>query len=448
MPLQTPHPAGGGESRPAPPAAAAGPVPPADPPGDPFERSRRENAVFMNRVRIVLATSFLLLYGVAIAGLGEESLRLTLGHLVVYWLISASLWLSGSRTVFSRELGRFSVPLIDMPMAAWIQLTTVRHSPHGETTAIFTLGLYVFLIVLSSFSLRARHLLLSGAVGIAGLLTVYAGADLSPVSWIAGPLLLVVTAAMMSWLPRRQGDLIREAEERRARRDRLARYFSPGVAEVIESRETPAEGETCDITVLFCDIRGFTRLSETLAASEVVRLLNDFHGHMVDEVFRHGGTLDKYLGDGLLAYFNAPVRQADHAGRAVSCALAMVDRLGVLNRERLGRGEEPLRIGIGIHSGSAVVGNVGAANRREFTAIGDTVNLASRLQSLTRDRGADILMSESVREAAGSAATSGAAGFRLEPAGRAEVRGRREGVELFIPVRVPDGWPGPGGAGR
>ena len=238
----------------------------------------------------------------------------------------------------------------------------------------------------------------------------------------------------MSWLPRRQTLLIRETAERQARRDRLARYFSPGVAEVIESHDTPGSGESCEITVLFCDIRGFTSLSENLAATEVVGLLNDFHGHMVDEIFRYGGTLDKYLGDGLLAYFNAPVRQADHAGRAVECALAMVDRLEVLNRDRAARGEPPLRIGIGIHSGTAVVGNVGAANRREYTAIGDTVNVASRLQSLTRDQGVSILVSDAT-EAAATIADRRPAAIRFTSAGRVEVRGRTQGLEILVPSR-------------
>ncbi|MBL9152853.1 MAG: adenylate/guanylate cyclase domain-containing protein [Verrucomicrobiales bacterium] len=422
--------------RPAP--ASASPAAPDPAVDDPFsitvDRSRQENAAFMGQVRFALATAFLLFYGLAITALGEEDLRLTVGHMILYWLIATALLIFGRRNRLFREIGRFAVPLIDMPMVTWIQTTTVSHSERSQTVALFTLALLLFLIVLSSFSLRARHLLLSGAVGIACLAVVYRAAGLSPVSWVAGPLLLAVTATMMSWLPRRQTLLIRETAERQARRDRLARYFSPGVAEVIESHDTPATGESCEITVLFCDIRGFTTLSENLDATEVVRLLNDFHGHMVDEIFRYGGTLDKYLGDGLLAYFNAPVRQSDHAGRAVECALAMVDRLEVLNRDRASRGEPPLRIGIGIHSGTAVVGNIGAANRREFTAIGDTVNVASRLQSLTRDRGVSILASDST-EAAAAIGESRPTPLLFTSAGRVEVRGRSQGLEVFVPSR-------------
>ncbi|MCB1078856.1 MAG: adenylate/guanylate cyclase domain-containing protein [Verrucomicrobiae bacterium] len=398
--------------------------------GNSLAQSRQRNAAFMNRMRFVLATAFLALYWVAILGLKEENFRLTSVHLAIYWVVATALWAFAGRSSLILGISRFAVPLIDMPMATWIQHTTVRHSDHGETTAVFTVALFLFLIVLSSFSLRARHLLLTGIVGIIGLMVVYSAANLTVVSWIAGPLLLAVTAAMMSWLPKRQGALIREAAERQAKRDRLARYFSPGVAEVIEQHDEPTVGESCEITVLFCDIRGFTRMSEKLDAPSVVNLLNDFLGHMVEEVFRNGGTLDKYLGDGLLAYFNAPVRQPDHSRRAVLCALAMIDRLEEFNQARAKIGKEPLGIGIGVHSGTAVVGNIGAEHRREFTAIGDTVNVASRLQSLTRQRNTNILVSETV---AGAIPEESRTDFVLEAAGEAEVRGREQGVKLFVP---------------
>ena len=397
-----------------------------------ISRSHSESAVFMNRVRLLVATFFLLLYAYGTLVLRDPSFKVISLHLAVYWILSTVLWALGKRSRLVLNLSRFSVPLIDIPMATWVQWTRIGSMPDGETSAVFTLGLYVFLIVLSSFSMRPRHLFLSGATALLGLFLVYSKVALTALAWVSGPMLLILTAIIMSWLPRRQRALVLEVAERQARRDRLARYFSPGVAEVIESHEHPQIGETCEITVLFCDIRGFTRLSEKLDAPAVVSLLNDFLGHMVEEVFRFGGTLDKYLGDGLLTYFNAPVRQVDHAVRAVSCALAMIDRLEVLNRSRLARDETPLAIGIGIHSGAAVVGNIGAEHRREFTAIGDTVNVASRLQSLTRDRGVPILVSESVAERIGTGSTPL---FRLEAGEPAEVRGLERKIGIYHPVR-------------
>jgi adenylate cyclase len=384
----------------------------------------------MNRVRLVAAATFVLLYAIAIGMLGEQSLRHTVPHLLMYAGIATVLCLGSRRSAGIRAVSRFAVPLIDIPIATWIQRTTIAESPANQHTALYTLALFVFLIVLSSFSLRARHLLLSGAAAIIGLALVYAAARVTTVSWIAGPVLLLLTASMMTWLPYRQNRLIHETAERQTRRDRLARYFSPGVAEMIERHDSPGKGEACELTVLFCDIRGFTRLSEHLDPPAVVGLLNDFHSHMVEEIFRYGGTLDKYLGDGLLAYFNAPVRQPDHARLGVTCALAMVDRLAQLNAARRARNEEPLHIGIGVHAGPAVVGNIGAANRREFTAIGDTVNVASRLQSLTRERNTNILVSEAV---VSSLTPQDLPGITLHSAGTAEVRGRTQGVELFVP---------------
>src|SRR5262249_5691049 len=150
-------------------------------------------------------------------------------------------------------------------------------------------------------------------------------------------------------------------------------------------------GETREVTILFADLRDFTSLSERLTGTQVVAMVNEFHGRMVSALFSHGGTLDKYLGDGLMAYFGAPVASAD---RAVRCALAMQRALDALNVERTARGESALHMGIGIHTGTVVLGDIGAPQRREYTAIGDAVNVASRIQGLTKMHGVPILLSE------------------------------------------------------
>jgi adenylate cyclase len=158
-----------------------------------------------------------------------------------------------------------------------------------------------------------------------------------------------------------------------------------------------AGGETREVTVLFCDLRDFTPLAEALPAPEVVAVLNGFLERAVDAVFAHAGTLDKYLGDGLMAYFGAPVGQPDHATRAVRCALAMRAALSALNDERAQRGEPPLRMGIGVHTGTVVLDDIGASRRREYTVVGDTVNVAARLQDLTKSEGVDVLVSDATR---------------------------------------------------
>jgi adenylate cyclase len=219
--------------------------------------------------------------------------------------------------------------------------------------------------------------------------------------------------------------------ERRARREAVAefsRFVNPHVVQqLVERGGIEGAGESREVTLLFSDIRGFTTLSETRKPEEVVAILNRYFSMQVDVVFRHGGSLDKFIGDAIMALWGAPLDDADHARHAVACALDMADTLQQFKRE-LGEEAAGFDVGIGLHSGRAVVGLIGSEKRREYTAIGDTVNLASRIEGLTKEAKRRILVSKDTAERCGDA-------FDFVSCGTFSVKGRAQPVELFEPRR-------------
>lgn len=172
------------------------------------------------------------------------------------------------------------------------------------------------------------------------------------------------------------------------------RYMTQEVAEqLLISGDTKLGGDRKEVSVLFSDIRGYTTLTESMAAEEVVAMLNEYFETMVDAVFKHKGTLDKYIGDAIMAVFGSPLPLEEHAWLAVQTAIEMQQRLTVFNASRTA--SQQLKIGIGINSDSVISGNIGSSKRMEFTAIGDGVNLGSRLEGASKFYGTDIVISES-----------------------------------------------------
>jgi len=177
-------------------------------------------------------------------------------------------------------------------------------------------------------------------------------------------------------------------------RTNLARYFSPNVVEQLSKNDEPLKQvRTENVAVLFADIVGFTAYADGRSSSEVIETLRQFHERMEREIFRHEGTLDKYLGDGLMATFGTPFPGHSDASNALRCAQAMLGSIDEWNNGRISRGEPPIRISIGAHYGQVVLGDIGL-NRLEFAVIGTTVNAASRLESLTREFGCAMIASD------------------------------------------------------
>jgi adenylate cyclase len=212
--------------------------------------------------------------------------------------------------------------------------------------------------------------------------------------------------------------------ERQVIKETLGRYVGPSVSDVILAGDVDLGGEERDVTLLFSDVRGFTTMSEAMKPHDVVRVLNSYFERMVDAVFEHEGMLDKFIGDGLMAVFGAPRSDEDHAMHAVKCAVEMRRMLVDVNAMLKKSGLPELAIGIGLHTGRVVVGNIGSTKRMEYTAIGDAVNLAARLESQTKEQGVDILISEATYERVSSRVVA-------DPLGSVKVKGKTTGVAIY-----------------
>jgi adenylate cyclase len=188
------------------------------------------------------------------------------------------------------------------------------------------------------------------------------------------------------------------------------------------------EGEQREVTILFADLRDFTPWVEATEPREVVRELNRYFGEMEKAVRRHGGLVLQFIGDEIEAVFGAPVAAADHAERAVRAALDMRSALEEFNASRKAAGKPPLRHGIGVHTGTVLAGSIGGADRLSYALVGDAVNLASRIQDLTKTAGTDILISATT-----IASLAGAVAVTPLPA--VKVKGRSAEVEVFAVVR-------------
>ena len=250
----------------------------------------------------------------------------------------------------------------------------------------------------------------------------------------------VGAALMIGWLAFALFTLQAQWLERREREATIGifgRFLDPRVvAGLVETGELVRDQKPLarEITLLFSDIRGFTTLSETRTPEQVVHLLNRYFSRQVDVIFRHGGTLDKFIGDAVMAFWNAPTDTPGHASRAVAAAIEMTQALDDFKRELAAGGEGlgDFDIGIGLHTGPAVVGFLGSDSRMEYTAIGDTVNLASRIESATKGV-ARVLVSDATRAACGGDGQDVVFIHR----GQFHVKGREQPVELYEPMPNP-----------
>jgi adenylate cyclase len=215
-------------------------------------------------------------------------------------------------------------------------------------------------------------------------------------------------------------------------RGNLARYFSPRVVDVLAARDEPlGRVRRQPVGVLFADLVGFTTLAEEMTPEEVMALLRAFHGRMEEEVFRHAGCLEKFIGDALLATFGVPDPGPRDATDALACAHGMLASLEAWNAERAAAGLAPMRMGIGLHHGPVVAGDIGTRRSMAFATVGDTTNVTSRLQSLTRDLGVCIVASAALVAAVEREQADPTLLRRLSPRGPQALRGRDAAIDVW-----------------
>jgi class 3 adenylate cyclase len=288
-------------------------------------------------------------------------------------------------------------------------------------------SVYVMLVLLAALRYNRWLTIASFALGLVltvGLLAYFVGAaKTEPFSpHVGGAVLLyLVCGVLLVRLIKSVSNLVQVSRIA----GQLAGYLPPKIARSIERRGMASTlgGQRREVTVLFSDLKGFTTLSEQLPPEQVVSMLNEYFTEMVRIVFKHDGMIGKFIGDAVMAIYGAPDPRGDHAQAAVATALEMREALAQLNLRRKARGEEVLEFGIGLHSGEVIAGNIGSLQQFEYTVIGDTVNTASRLQSLTRNLGVDILMSDATWQQVRTA-------FGARDLGEHEVKGRSEKVRV------------------
>lgn len=219
-------------------------------------------------------------------------------------------------------------------------------------------------------------------------------------------------------------ELARKVEQEAVTRAELSRFLAPAVAEAVVSGkvELLRVGRLAEVSCIFADIRGFTSMAEADSPQETVAMLNTFFTAMANCIFTHEGNLDKFIGDCVMATWGPPITHPDDAARALRCALDMLEEIAQMNSNRVAIGKKPIEVGIGVNTGQAVVGYIGSNERHEFTAIGDSVNTASRLCGLAK--GGEVLASDLTIKRAGP-------GFKVEPVSVLQVKGKEKGVSTF-----------------
>lgn len=343
---------------------------------------------------------------------------------------------SSATSSFDQHLTPLGASYPGVEMVATAIDNLLNHSALRVTSPWWPFAFGVALIVALAFAFGRRiNPMLIGVCLFAVTGLVLFAADQAIVHLWMLPFATPLTFAWTWYLVSAIAGYLRERRSREQAVALFGRFLNPAVVrKIVDQGETveSLSGRSSEITVLFSDIRGFTTLSEAHPPQKVVALLNRYFERQVEVVFRHGGTLDKFIGDCIMAFWGAPIEDPAHARRAVAAALEMQETL-VQFRQELHDEDSDMAdfdVGIGVHTGTAVVGFIGARRKLDYTAIGDTVNLASRVEGLTKGI-ARVLVSRETMEAC-----AGAEDLEFELRGAFAVKGRIAEVELYEPKLI------------
>lgn len=290
---------------------------------------------------------------------------------------------------------------------------------------IITLVLGLMLAILLPFMspLYSIMLFTSAAGSLLGF-NIWLWSEYNFVVAIASPLIMVFILAMSNLAY----GFIFESQGKKHLRDQFGQYIPPAlVDQMLESdKDLSFEGDRREMTVLFADIRSFTTISESLTPSELKDMLNRFFTPMTEIIFNKQGTIDKYVGDMIMAFWGAPLRDEDHAKHAIDGALTMLKKVDAMKKEMGALGYPPINLGIGLNTGMMNVGNMGSEFRRAYTVLGDAVNLSSRLESLTKQYGVKLIVGENTRE--------GQNDYVFRRLDKVQVKGKTEPVVIYEPI--------------
>lgn len=421
-----------------------------------FEREFERELLAMSRLRASLAVGFaaaaLVLLSISFAVRADDFAAVMQRPHLRWWVLAAPALYVPFALALRRRLGEalavgggaprwwsYAAATVEVSLPTigglvFIALTSARD---GLQSPPFSM--YPLLVVTWTLALDWRICLFAAGLATAEFLGVYAVYQPTLAAEAAGSLLSVappyivraatiaatggIAALVAAQLRRRVAASLRAAQEHARVRQVFGQHVSPEVVEAILDRGGTGRPELREVCVLFLDVRGFTRFGESHPPAEVVAFLDRLLEPLLESVSRHGGVVNKLLGDGFMAVFGAPVPDPAAAACAIAAAREM---LGIVARMVQEGAIPPTEIGIGVHHGSAITGNVGSPRRKEYTVIGDTVNLAARIEGLCKQFGARLLISEAAARAAGE----GAAGAG-ECLGAVEIRGRSGAVTIY-----------------